>query len=316
MNVAGRKIVRIDLDVAERRASALASAASTPRVTSSVLRAELLLDDEQQAGHVVDDRVADRRRMAFARPCATSPSRSGAPPRRDTTMRSPGPRPIATAAAVRDGEPLVRRVDEAAGFRRDTPSRAAVDDLVERARRARAADRDRRAPGAADRAGPRSRRSRRRAPPSAAAGSSTARASSAPSATASSTSCRSSAARLSDDSGDSMHRRVRATGSCDGARVPSRSCTSWRASMQIGAARRESARPTTGRAPTSSGSSATPGTPVSAFSSGTLTSASTSGVDRPGASVWISTSGGANSGKTSSGTLRGAARRAPARRSP
>ena len=44
-----------------------------------------------------------------------------------------------------------------------------------------------------------------------------------------------------------------------------------------------------------------PGVPLSAFSSGTLTRLSTSSVERPGASVWISTSGGANSGKTSSG---------------
>ncbi len=42
--------------------------------------------------------------------------------------------------------------------------------------------------------------------------------------------------------------------------------------------------------------------PLTAFSIGTVTSASTSVVDRPGASVWISTSGGANSGNTSSGT--------------
>ena len=39
--------------------------------------------------------------------------------------------------------------------------------------------------------------------------------------------------------------------------------------------------------------------PFSAFSSGTLTRLSTSSVDSPGASVWISTRGGANSGKTS-----------------
>ena len=45
------------------------------------------------------------------------------------------------------------------------------------------------------------------------------------------------------------------------------------------------------------------GTPFIAFSSGTVTRLSTSPVDRPGASVWISTSGGANSGKTSSGVF-------------
>ncbi len=52
----------------------------------------------------------------------------------------------------------------------------------------------------------------------------------------------------------------------------------------------------------------TPGTPASALSIGTLTSDSTSGVDSPGASVWISTSGGANSGNTSSGIVSRAAR--------
>ncbi len=46
-----------------------------------------------------------------------------------------------------------------------------------------------------------------------------------------------------------------------------------------------------------------PVVPLSEFSSGTLTKASTSSVERPGASVWISTSGGANSGKTSSGAF-------------
>src|SRR6185295_12828444 len=41
------------------------------------------------------------------------------------------------------------------------------------------------------------------------------------------------------------------------------------------------------------------GVPFSAFSSGIVTRLSTSSVERPGASVWISTRGGANSGKTS-----------------
>ena len=47
-----------------------------------------------------------------------------------------------------------------------------------------------------------------------------------------------------------------------------------------------------------------PGVPLRAFSSGTLTSASTSSVERPGASVCTSTFGGANSGNTSSGAVR------------
>src|SRR5919198_42841 len=47
-----------------------------------------------------------------------------------------------------------------------------------------------------------------------------------------------------------------------------------------------------------------PGTPLSVCSSGMVISSSTSTVDIPGDSVWISTFGGANSGKTSTGILR------------
>ena len=47
--------------------------------------------------------------------------------------------------------------------------------------------------------------------------------------------------------------------------------------------------------------SATPGTPASAFSSGKVTSDSTSDGDKPSAMVWISTFAGANSGNTSTG---------------
>jgi len=46
------------------------------------------------------------------------------------------------------------------------------------------------------------------------------------------------------------------------------------------------------------------GTPFRACSSGIVTSDSTSVPDRPSASVWISTRGGANSGKTSTGMCR------------
>ena len=47
-----------------------------------------------------------------------------------------------------------------------------------------------------------------------------------------------------------------------------------------------------------------PGTPLSACSIGTVTRDSTSVADRPSARVWISTFGGANSGKTSTGVPR------------
>ena len=46
-------------------------------------------------------------------------------------------------------------------------------------------------------------------------------------------------------------------------------------------------------------SPAAPGIPASAASIGRVTSDSTSSVESPGASVWISTRGGANSGKAS-----------------
>src|SRR6185312_12911722 len=47
-----------------------------------------------------------------------------------------------------------------------------------------------------------------------------------------------------------------------------------------------------------------PGTPLSAFSNGTVTSCSTSAGDSPRQIVWISTRGGANSGNTSTATSR------------
>ena len=50
------------------------------------------------------------------------------------------------------------------------------------------------------------------------------------------------------------------------------------------------------------------GTPFSAFSSGTVTSCSTSADESPRQIVWISARGGANSGKTSTGTSRMRAR--------
>src|SRR5439155_17158543 len=56
-----------------------------------------------------------------------------------------------------------------------------------------------------------------------------------------------------------------------------------------------------------------PGVPLTACSSGMVTSDSTSDADRPGASVWITTWGGANSGKTSIGAP--AAARMPKKRS-
>ena len=81
-----------------------------------------------------------------------------------------------------------------------------------------------------------------------------------------------------------------------------RSCTSWRAPISSVPS---SKIITTDDSPSTDfeRSVRRPGTPFMAFSSGTVTRLSTSPVERPGASVWISTSGGANSGNTSSGVF-------------
>ncbi len=105
--------------------------------------------------------------------------------------------------------------------------------------------------------------------------------------------------RLSDDSGDRMTGGRAAAGSV-GATRARRSCTSWRAGIRSVPVSKIS---TTDDSPSTDFDRSTvrPGTPFMAASSGTLMSASTSELDSPGASVWISTSGGANSGKTSNG---------------
>ena len=78
-----------------------------------------------------------------------------------------------------------------------------------------------------------------------------------------------------------------------------RSCTSWRASIRsVPRSKISSTLDSCGddfdrRMSRSS-------TPLSACSSGTVTSSSTSAVDRPRQTVWTMTRGGANSGKTSS----------------
>ena len=105
--------------------------------------------------------------------------------------------------------------------------------------------------------------------------------------------------RLVEESGASITGGLATDGRCP-ASVVRRSWTSWRASIKSVPSRKITTtddRPRTllDRSVFSSL------TPFSAFSTGTVTRLSTSAVDRPGASVWISTSGGANSGKTSRG---------------
>ena len=112
MKVAGRKIVGSTSTSAERRLQLLERLLDVARDLQRV-GAELLLDDQQQARAVVDDaspigggkpsttvgHVAEPQRRAVARTRRRSRSRS---------------RALRDRRRVRDGEPLVRRVDEAA----------------------------------------------------------------------------------------------------------------------------------------------------------------------------------------------------------
>ncbi len=105
--------------------------------------------------------------------------------------------------------------------------------------------------------------------------------------------------RLREESGDMITGGRAAAGSV-GATRARRSWTSCRAGMRsvpFSKMRTTDDKPSTDLERRTS----RPGTPFMAASSGTLMSASTSELESPGASVWISTSGGANSGNTSNG---------------
>ena len=108
--------------------------------------------------------------------------------------------------------------------------------------------------------------------------------------------------RLSEDSGESITGGRATAGSVAAAR-DSRSCTIC---LALNTSVEGSRIRTTDESPSTDleRMRVEPGTPLSAASSGTVTSASTSLVESPGASVCTSTSGGANSGKTSSGVVR------------
>ena len=64
MKVAGRKMVGVDLQVTERRLQRLERLLDVMRDLQRV-GAQLLFDNQQKPGHVVDDRVADRRLVAL-----------------------------------------------------------------------------------------------------------------------------------------------------------------------------------------------------------------------------------------------------------
>ena len=103
--------------------------------------------------------------------------------------------------------------------------------------------------------------------------------------------------RLVDESGERITGRFAAAGSRDDS-TASRSCTTCRAAIRSVPSLRIR---TTDESPSTDFDRIvfSPIVPLSEFSSGTLIRLSTSSVDSPGASVWISMRGGANSGNTS-----------------
>ncbi len=107
--------------------------------------------------------------------------------------------------------------------------------------------------------------------------------------------------RLVDDSGERITGLFAAAGSRE-ASTASRSCTTCRAAIRSVPSLRIR---TTDESPSTDFDRIvlSPIVPLSAFSSGTLIRLSTSSVESPGASVWISIRGGANSGKTSRGAF-------------
>ena len=201
-----------------------------------------------------------------------------------------GARPAAGSACRRSRRPSTVAASPAAALH-----------VVERHAVAPAAARDRPAPGTAGRAGPRWRRSPRPAPPSAAGESSTGPAPSGPSATAFSDQMPIFSTRLVDESGDSMTGGWATAGSRErfdrpGAPAPAAAprIRSVPSSKQQHDRRQPEHRLRADRLqPRACRSARSPAARV--------TRLSTSSVERPGASVWISTSGGANSGNTSSG---------------
>ena len=101
------------------------------------------------------------------------------------------------------------------------------------------------------------------------------------------------------DSGGNMKGGLAHVGSV-GKTMATRSCTNWRASVRS-VPRSNSSMIEESWATDFDRMTCNRGRPAMASSSGTVTSASTSSGNRPALGVWISTKGGANSGKTSTG---------------
>ena len=213
----------------------LSSASSTPRVTSSVFAPGNFSTTSSRPVAVVDDRVADQR-LVVDLTSATSLRRSRPPVPSTGTL----PELLGVGDAledVADLQPLLRRLDEAAGARRrgleeaqrrdDLRVAGRRDDLVERhvaVAQALGVDLDLQllVAHAPDR-----RRWRRRGRPSAAGASSSARSPTSRSATARSEESPIIITRLDDDSGCSIVGGLETFGRA--CAWVSRSWTSWRA---------------------------------------------------------------------------------------
>ena len=120
MNVAGRKIVGSTCTPASAGARSRSAASTSSRDLKRV-GAELLLDDQQQAGHVVDDRVADRRRGTLDDRGDVADAEGRAVALGDDDRFEIAGR--ADRRRVRDRETLVRRIEEPAGLQRDAFTR-------------------------------------------------------------------------------------------------------------------------------------------------------------------------------------------------
>ncbi len=233
-------------------------------------------------------------------------------PSRLRTATSASSSGVTIGWTVRDREPLVGRVDEAAGADHGAARELqqpgvervgrALHDLVERDAVRPPCAPGRPGPGACASARPRSERWPRRARGAGAPGSSSRR----------SSTCR-SATRVSDDSPIFMTRLVADSGGIItggaaqvgsvGVTFPTRSATSCRAcSRSVPRSKKSVIEDSCGT--DFERIMSRPGSPWSACSSGTVTSSSTSAADSPRVIVWISTRGGANSGKTSTGASR------------
>ncbi len=176
MNVAGRKIV-VSISTSFSPGRSASMAASTPRVTESVLAPSCFSTISRRPGPslMTASPIGGGKPSRTSATCAERERRAAPERDRDLPQLGRG----ADRCLVRDGDPLVRSLDETAGSRQHGVARPRAGRRPASGR-GHAVARGRPAPAAAGRAGPRWRRSRRRESPSAAGARSTGRASSAP----------------------------------------------------------------------------------------------------------------------------------------